>query len=76
MMHEAWQQHAVERAQQINMQLMPVHEAMFYQRSPAGPKSGAHLLGHCAPDTRLPMTPAEPKTKEVVREAMQGAGLL
>lgn len=76
MMHEAWQQHAVDRAQQINMQLMPVHEAMFYQRSPAGPKYGAHLLGHCSPETRLPMTPAEPKTQEVVREAMENAGLL
>jgi 4-hydroxy-tetrahydrodipicolinate synthase len=76
MMHEAWQQSAIERAQQINMQLMPLHEAMFYQRSPAGPKYGAHLLGFCSPETRLPMTPAEPKTQEVVRQAMVDAGLL
>jgi len=76
MMHEAWQQSAIQRAQQINMQLMPVHEAMFYQRSPAGPKYGAHLLGHCEPETRLPMTPAEPKTKDIVKAAMEEAGLL
>ena len=76
MMHEAWQQSALERAQQINMQLMPLHEAMFHQRSPAGPKYGAHLLGHGNPETRLPMTPAEPETQEIVRKAMTDAGLL
>jgi len=76
MMHEAWQQNAIERAQQINMQLMPLHVAMFSQRSPAGPKYGAHLLGHCEPETRLPMTPATPETQEIMREAMVGAGLL
>jgi 4-hydroxy-tetrahydrodipicolinate synthase len=76
MMHEAWQQNAIERAQQINMQLMPLHVAMFMQPSPAGAKFGAHLLGHCAPETRLPMMPATETTQAAVKEAMVGAGLL
>ena len=42
----------------------------------AGPKYGAHLLGHCEPGTRLPMTPATSETQKIVRSAMVDARLL
>ena len=75
MMHEAWQQGALETAMQINERLIPLHKAMFFQPSPAGAKYGAHLLGHCTPDTRLPLTPAAPETQGRVRSAMTGLEL-
>ena len=76
MMHEAWQQGALETAMQINERLIPLHKAMFFQPSPAGAKYGAHLLGHCKPDTRLPLTPAAPETQGRVRSAMTGLELI
>ena len=76
MMHDAWQQGALETAMQINERLLPLHKAMFFQPSPAGAKYGAHLLGHCAPDTRLPLTPAAPETQARVRSAMTGLELI
>ena len=76
MMHEAWQQGALETAMQINERLIPLHKAMFFQPSPAGAKYGAHLLGHCTPDTRLPLTPAAPETQGRVRSAMTGLELI
>ena len=76
MMHDAWQQGALETAMQINERLLPLHKAMFFQPSPAGAKYGAHLLGHCAPDTRLPLTPAAPATQAQVRSAMTGLELI
>ncbi len=76
MMHEAWQQGALETAMQINERLIPLHKAMFFQPSPAGAKYGAHLLGHCTPDTRLPMMPAAPETQARVRNAMTGLELI
>ncbi len=76
MMHNAWQQGALDTAMQINERLMPLHKAMFFQPSPAGAKYGAHLLGHCTPDTRLPLTPAAPATQAQVRDAMTGLELI
>jgi len=76
MMHEAWRQGALETAMQINERLIPLHKAMFFQPSPAGAKYGAHLLGHCTPDTRLPMMPAAPETQARVRSAMAGLELI
>ncbi len=76
MMHDAWQQGALETAMQINERLLPLHKAMFFQPSPAGAKYGAHLLGHCEPDTRLPLTPAAPATQAQVRSAMTGLELI
>lgn len=76
MMHEAWQQGALDTAMKLNEQLMPLHKAMFFQPSPAGAKYGAHLLGHCEPDTRLPLTPAAPETQARVRTAMAGLELV
>ena len=49
MMHEAWQQGAIATAQKINEQLMPLHDALFCETSPAPVKYAASLLGHCTP---------------------------
>lgn len=75
-MHEAWQQGDIERAQQINERLMPLHDAMFCEPSPGPVKYGVSLLGFCRPETRLPMMPASEAAQKRVRDAMAGVGLL
>jgi len=75
-MHEAWQKGDVATVRRINERLMPLHEALFVETSPAPVKYAASLLGRCTPEVRLPLWETTPATQEKVRGAMRGAGLL
>ncbi len=76
MMHEAWMQNAIQTAQSINEKLMPLHEAMFCEPSPAPAKYGASLLGKATPEVRLPLVSATPAAQDRIRNAMAHAGLV
>lgn len=64
------------RAGEIQRRLMPLHDALFLEPSPAGVKYAASLLGLCAADCRLPMVEPVASTREAIRAAMAGADLL
>jgi len=63
------------KAREYQDRLMPLHDAMFCEPSPAPAKFGASLLGFCAPDVRLPLVEATDAARAQVKAAMQGAGL-
>ena len=75
-MHEAWQKGDIATVQQINERLMPLHEALFAETSPAPVKYAASLLGRCTPEVRQPLCELMPSTKERVEGTMRGAGLI
>jgi 4-hydroxy-tetrahydrodipicolinate synthase len=75
-MHEAWQRGEVETVRRINERLIPLHDALFAETSPAPVKYAASLLGKCAPTVRQPLWQITPETEERVARAMRGAGLL
>ena len=75
-LHEAWQKGDVTTVQRINETLMPVHEALFCETSPAPVKYAASLLGLSSDEVRLPLAPASDLARQRVRDAMQAAGLL
>jgi 4-hydroxy-tetrahydrodipicolinate synthase len=75
-MHEAWQRGDVATVRQINERLIPLHDALFVETSPAPVKYAASLLGRCTPEVRQPLWHTTPETQEKVRNAMRGAGLL
>ncbi len=75
-MHVAWQKGDIKTAQRINETLMPLHEALFCETSPAPVKFGANLLGLAEDTVRLPLVPASDNARQRVREAMTQAGLL
>jgi len=56
--------------------LMPLHDAMFLEPSPACAKYAASLLGLCRNEVRSPMMPATEAAQIKVRNAMAAAGLL
>ncbi len=60
----------------IQDRLMPLHEALFVETSPAPVKYAASLLGKCQPTVRLPLVEVMEGTKTQVKAAMQSAGLL
>jgi 4-hydroxy-tetrahydrodipicolinate synthase len=63
------------KARSYQDRLMPLHDAMFCEPSPAPAKYGASLLGLCTPDVRLPLVEATEAARVQVKQAMLGAGL-
>jgi 4-hydroxy-tetrahydrodipicolinate synthase len=65
-----------DRARELHDKLMPLHDAMFCEPSPAGAKYGASLLGHCTPEVRLPLVDLTETGRVQVKNAMKGCGLI
>ncbi|HYS49899.1 MAG TPA: 4-hydroxy-tetrahydrodipicolinate synthase [Xanthobacteraceae bacterium] len=63
-------------ALKLQDKLMPLHQALFIETSPAPTKYALSVLGKCAETVRLPMVPVAETTRAAVREAMVHAGLI
>ena len=63
-------------ALQMQDKLMPLHQALFVETSPAPIKFALSVLGKCDQKVRLPMVPVSETTRTSVREAMVHAGLI
>ena len=75
-MHDAWQRGDVKAVRDINERLIPLHDALFAETSPAPVKYAASLLGRCTAEVRQPLWAIVPETQQKVQQAMRGAGLL
>lgn len=75
-MHEAWAKGDLETCFAIRDRLMPLHDAMFCETSPAPVKYAASLLGKCDPTVRLPLVEASDAARQKVRAAMTQLGLI
>jgi 4-hydroxy-tetrahydrodipicolinate synthase len=73
---EACMQGAFDAALKLQDRLMPLHDAMFCEASPAPVKFAASLLGMSTDEVRLPLVVATEAARTRVREAMASAGLL
>ena len=62
-------------ALRIQDRLMPLHEALFVETSPAPVKYAVSALGLCSAELRLPMVPVSEATRKRVDAAMVHAGL-
>ncbi len=59
----------------IQDRLMPLHDAMFCEASPAPVKFAVSLLGHCSDAVRLPIVAASETARARIRAAMESAGI-
>lgn len=75
-LHEAWQRGDLVEMARIRDILLPLHQAMFVETSPAPVKYAASLLGKSTPDVRLPLVPCSAEGRTVVDAAMRKAGLI
>jgi 4-hydroxy-tetrahydrodipicolinate synthase len=75
-MQKAWREGRVPEAMAIQDRLVPLHDALFSETSPGPVKYAASLLGKTTARCRLPLAPPAEATRNRVREAMVGAGLL
>jgi 4-hydroxy-tetrahydrodipicolinate synthase len=60
----------------IQRKLMPLHQPLFAEPSPAGVKYAVSLLGHCEPECRLPIVSLSDATKVTIRSAMSQLKLI
>lgn len=75
-LHSAWQGEDLKTVARINDRLMPLHQALFIESSPAPVKYALSLLGLCENRVRLPLVAVQPETETKVRAAMSHAALL
>jgi 4-hydroxy-tetrahydrodipicolinate synthase len=75
-MQTAWMEGRLGQAMAIQNRLVPLHDALFAETSPAPVKYAASLLGKTNERCRLPLAPIMESTRTKVRAAMTGVGLL
>ena len=74
--HKEWANGNVAEFQKLNALLSPLHDAMFFESSPAPVKYATSQLGLCSDHVRLPLLEATQNCRTAVDEAMNHAGLL
>ena len=74
--HKEWANGNVAEFQKLNALLSPLHDAMFFESSPAPVKYAASQLGLCSDHVRLPLLEATQNCRTAVDDAMNHAGLL
>ncbi|MCY4285049.1 MAG: 4-hydroxy-tetrahydrodipicolinate synthase [Thiotrichales bacterium] len=75
-MHSHWMDGDPKATLAAQQRLMPLHDALFAETSPAPVKYAASVLGKCSPEVRLPLVEPTQATREKVRNAMRSTGLL
>jgi 4-hydroxy-tetrahydrodipicolinate synthase len=75
-MQTAWMEGRLGQAMAIQSRLVPLHDALFTETSPAPVKYAASLLGKTSERCRLPLAPIMESTRAKVRAAMTDVGLL
>ena len=75
-MQKACRQGDFKTAGEIQKRLMPLHQALFAEPSPAGVKYAASLLGLCSEYCRLPIVPLSDGAKLTIRNAMSRLDLI
>lgn len=65
-----------DRAEVINTDLAPLHEAMFVETNPAPVKWALEAMGYIEGGIRLPLVPLSESARGPVRQALEDAGLI
>ncbi|MBK6323274.1 4-hydroxy-tetrahydrodipicolinate synthase [Candidatus Aalborgicola defluviihabitans] len=66
----------VQRAMEIQLQLLPLHKALFVESNPIPVKWAVARMGLCSQALRLPLTVLTPANQPALERVMQATGLL
>ena len=75
-MHRAWHDNNITKAQDINLKLSLLHNALFIESSPGPVKYAASLLNLCREDTRLPLSEITENTKNIIKSTLKELNLI
>ena len=73
-MHAAFDEGDLPKAREIESRLNALHHAMFVSPSPGPAKYVLAKMGLCAPDVRLPITPARCRCRSKDRRGAESSG--
>ena len=60
-----------QKALQIHERLVPLHQALFLEPSPAGAKYALSLSGFCSDESRLPMVPLAESSRNAIEQCIK-----
>ena len=66
----------IQRAMEIQFQLLPLHKALFVESNPIPVKWAVARMGLCQGDLRLPLTPLTPPSQQMLERVMLATGLI
>jgi 4-hydroxy-tetrahydrodipicolinate synthase len=75
-LHDAFAAGRADEALRIHRRLLPLHEALFCESSPAPTKHALARLGRCSGELRLPLVEPQPGSKERIDAALRAVGLI
>jgi 4-hydroxy-tetrahydrodipicolinate synthase len=75
-LHDAWAAGDMATVYELRDRLLPLHDSMFCETSPGPVKYAASLLGKAEASVRLPLVEISDASKQKVRAAMTGLGLI
>jgi 4-hydroxy-tetrahydrodipicolinate synthase len=61
---------------EIQMQLLPLHKALFVESNPIPVKWAVARMGHCKDALRLPLTQLTPAGQDAVGRVLTSCGLV
>jgi 4-hydroxy-tetrahydrodipicolinate synthase len=74
--HEAWRAGRPDEALAVHRRLLPLHQALFCETSPAPAKYALSRLGRCEAQVRLPLVALSEEGRAKVDAALVATGLL
>ncbi len=75
-MHKFWREGNITKAQEINLRLSSLTNALFLESSPGPIKYAAYLKGLCASETRLPLVEISETTKKQIKKTLIDINLI
>ena len=75
-LHKAWRNKDIQKAQDINLKLAKLHNALFTESSPGPVKFAASIIGLCSSETRLPLVDIKESTKNIVTNCLKDLSLI
>jgi 4-hydroxy-tetrahydrodipicolinate synthase len=75
-MYKAYEKGDMKKAIAINLELWPLHNAMFIESNPIPVKAAAHLMGWITDEIRLPLTPLSGANLNKLKAVMVAQGLI
>ncbi|MCK5661412.1 MAG: 4-hydroxy-tetrahydrodipicolinate synthase [Methanosarcinales archaeon] len=66
----------IKKAREIHFKLVPLYNALFCETNPIPVKRASGLIGHASGPLRLPLTDMSQANEGMLKEVLQGLGLL
>jgi 4-hydroxy-tetrahydrodipicolinate synthase len=75
-MWKAWEAGETARAREMFFKMLPLFKALFVETNPIPVKTALALMGRMSAEMRLPMSPAQPGTVEILKKTLSPWNLL